>query len=77
MSPKKRERLVALIQNPPQGSKIAAAKEYGVDLTLLVENLCLTPTERMQKHQGARRLFAELRRAGDLKRRQTSKTRKS
>ena len=38
-----------LINNPPAGSKLAEAKEYGIDLTLLVENLKLTPSQRACK----------------------------
>jgi hypothetical protein len=37
------------LRNPRPGSKIAAAKEYGIDLTLLIENLRLTPAERVRK----------------------------
>ena len=37
--------------NPKPGSKIARAKEWGVDLNKLVENLRLTPTQRLQKLQ--------------------------
>jgi hypothetical protein len=37
------------LRNPRPGSKIAAAKEYGIDLTLLIENLRLTPAERALK----------------------------
>jgi hypothetical protein len=37
-----------LITNPPPGSKLAAAKEWGVDLSLLYANLHRTPTERAQ-----------------------------
>jgi hypothetical protein len=48
-----------LINNPPPGSKLAEAKEYGIDLTLLVENLRLTPTERARKaNAGAQSLRA-------------------
>ena len=49
MTPKQRKLAYELITNPPPGSAIAAAKEYGIDLTLLVENLALTPTERALK----------------------------
>lgn len=38
--------------NPRPGSKIAAAKLFGIDLTLLVENLRLTPAERVKKNDG-------------------------
>ncbi len=37
--------------NPPAGSKAAAARDFGIDLTLLVENLRLTPQERIEKLQ--------------------------
>lgn len=36
--------------NPRRGSKIAEASEYGIDLTLLVSNLRLTPEERLRKN---------------------------
>ncbi len=39
------------LRNPPAGSKAAAAKEAGVDLEALIENLKLTPTERALKLQ--------------------------
>jgi hypothetical protein len=35
--------------HPVPGSRIAAAKDYGIDLTLLVEQLRLTPAERATK----------------------------
>ncbi|HKW63962.1 MAG TPA: hypothetical protein VJN89_15530 [Candidatus Acidoferrum sp.] len=49
MTPKQRKLAYELITNPPPGSAIAAAKEYGIDLTLLVENLDLTVAERLRK----------------------------
>lgn len=49
MTSEQRKLAYELITNPPPGSAIAAAKEWGVDLTLLVENLALTPTERALK----------------------------
>lgn len=34
------------LRNPAPGSRIEAAKIYGIDLTLLIEQLRLSPTER-------------------------------
>ncbi|HXH69731.1 MAG TPA: hypothetical protein VNI60_05220 [Pyrinomonadaceae bacterium] len=48
--------------NPPPGSKLAAAKEFGIDLTLLVRKLELTPEQRLEELQQAMRSFDELRR---------------
>jgi len=63
MTKKERDKLIRLISSPPPGSKIAAAKEFGVDLTLLVRMLELTPTERLQKLASAQAFFEELRAA--------------
>ena len=49
MTPEQRKLAYELITNPPPGSNIAAAKEYGIDLTLLVENLDLTVAQRLRK----------------------------
>jgi len=68
MTPDEKNRLLALIANPPAGSKLAAAKEYGVDLTLLVEALEWTPTERLRNAQSAAKFFERLRRAGERSR---------
>lgn len=44
-----------LINNPPPGSELAKAKEFGVDLTLFISTLQRTPTERARAlSQGAR-----------------------
>jgi len=40
-----------LLLNPTPGSKAAAAKEFGIDLTLLVRQLRLTPEERLNELQ--------------------------
>lgn len=37
--------------NPKPGSKVAAAKEFGIDLTLLIGTLRLTPNERVKNMQ--------------------------
>lgn len=39
--------------NPTPGSKAAAAKEFGIDLTLLIGQLRLTPEERLRELQHA------------------------
>ena len=35
--------------NPPPGSAAARAAEFGIDLTLTIENLRLTPEQRIRK----------------------------
>jgi hypothetical protein len=39
--------------NPRPGSTIAEAKDFGIDLTLLLENLRLTPAERLRGNDQA------------------------
>ena len=46
--------------NPKPGSKIAAAKEFGIDLTLLVRQLRLTPEERLKELEQEMVAFEEL-----------------
>jgi hypothetical protein len=36
--------------NPRPGGRIAEAHDYGIDLTQLVQNLRLTPAERIKKN---------------------------
>lgn len=57
--------------NPRPGSKIAAARDFGIDLTLTVGQLRLTPQERIDRLQTAMRGLDELekaRRVGPVKR---------
>ena len=63
MTAEEQRRLFDLVANPPPGSKVEAAKKFGIDLTLNLRNLVLTPTERIQKMEGALRFLEELRRA--------------
>ncbi len=51
-----------LFRNPRPGSKIAAAKEFGIDLTLTFEQLKKTPQERVEYTQQAMRNFEEFKR---------------
>jgi hypothetical protein len=55
--------------NPRPGSKIAAAREFGIDLTLTASQLALTPQQRIDNLQASMRSLAELdkaRRAGPV-----------
>jgi hypothetical protein len=51
--------------NPKPGSRIAAARDYGIDLSLIVENMRLTPEQRLEKLQQAMNGFDELRRSAE------------
>lgn len=46
--------------NPPPGSAGARAVEFGVDLTLTLINMRLTPEERIEQLEGFIRSVAEL-----------------
>lgn len=64
MTHEEHQRLYELIQNPPPGSKIEAAKKFGIDLTLTLRNLTLTPTERIENMEAAARFAETMRQAG-------------
>jgi hypothetical protein len=42
-------RAIARLQNPIPGGKVEAAKQFGVDVTLLIEQLKLSPAERARR----------------------------
>ncbi len=65
MTNEEQNRLWELIQNPPPGSKIEAAKKFGIDLTLNLHLLQLTPTERAERMDSALQFALEMRRAGE------------
>jgi len=48
--------------HPRPGGDIEAARDYGIDLTLLVENMRLTPEQRLEKLQQAMIGIEDLRR---------------
>ena len=66
MTEQEHERLWDLIHNPPPGSKIEAAKKFGIDLTLTLRNLTLTPTERVKEMEAALRFAEQLRHAKQI-----------
>ncbi|HEV8160066.1 MAG TPA: hypothetical protein VGP58_13605 [Pyrinomonadaceae bacterium] len=57
--------------NPKPGSKIAAAQEFGIDLTLLVKNLRLTPDQKVKNLQSAMVGLEELIRASKQSRKKS------
>jgi hypothetical protein len=65
MTSEEHKRLYELVQNPPPGSKMEAAKEYGIDLTLNLRSLTCTPTERVLEMEAAVKFAEALRQAGN------------
>lgn len=63
MTVEEQKRLYDLVMNPPPGGKIEAAKRYGVDLTLNLRRLRLTPTERVQEMERALQFLRKLQQA--------------
>jgi hypothetical protein len=63
MTPEQHKLALELINNPPPGSKLAEAKEYGIDLTLLVSNLNLTVADRLRKLQAVASFMEKVRSA--------------
>jgi hypothetical protein len=57
LSTKAEERLL----NPARGSAIEAARQFGIDLTLIIERLRLTPEERVRELQRAMNSLAQIR----------------
>jgi len=61
LTPQQLARAEELLLNPPPGSRIEAARKYGIDLTLLVEQLRLTPAQRALKLQAATQAVDQIR----------------
>jgi hypothetical protein len=49
LTPEEFARAERRLRHPAPGSRIAAAQEYGIDLTLLIEQLRLSPAERVRR----------------------------
>ena len=65
LSNERLEKIRQLIVNPRPGSKVAAATEFGIDLTLTLGQLRKTPQERIDDLQSAMLGFEEIRKAGE------------
>ncbi|BDC51915.1 hypothetical protein F183_A42300 [Bryobacterales bacterium F-183] len=57
----KLERALERLRNPAPGSKIEAARDFGIDLTLLMENLKLSPAQRAEQMLAACQAADQLR----------------
>jgi len=53
LTPEELVRAEELLRNPPPGSKIEAAKRFGIDLTLILAQLRLSPEERVREMHDA------------------------
>ncbi len=61
LTPEQLARAEERLLHPAAGSRIEAARGYGVDLTLLVEQLRLTPAERARKLEMAAEALGRVR----------------
>ncbi len=68
LTPEEFERAAEKLRNPAPGSRIEAARKYGIDLTLLIEQLRLTPDERVRKMLAASQSAEQVRGAARGKR---------
>jgi len=72
LSEERLKKIGELFANPRPGSKVAAAKEFGIDLTLTFEQLKKTPQQRVEDLQSIMRSFEEIARAGAELRKQNN-----
>jgi hypothetical protein len=56
------------LRHPRPGSRIEAAQKFGIDLTLLIEKLCLSPEERVRRMHDAANAAEQVRGAARPKR---------
>ena len=53
LTPAEFARVSERLRHPRPGSRIEAAQRFGVDLSLLIEQLALTPEERVRRMHAA------------------------
>jgi hypothetical protein len=64
LTPEEFARAEERLRNPAPGSRMEAAKKYGIDLTLLISQLRLTPAERVARMLKASQVASSVRGAG-------------
>jgi hypothetical protein len=67
LNPERLARAEEWLRNPPPGSRAAAAREFGIDLTLLIAQLRRMPEERLRDLENSANSLGPLR--GILRRR--------
>jgi hypothetical protein len=68
LTPEEFARAEARLLNPAPGSRIEAAKKFGIDLTLLISQLRLSPAERVERMLEACRIAESVREANRRRR---------
>ena len=67
LTPEQLARAEERLRHPAPGSRIEAARDYGVDLTLLIEQLRLTPAERVREMHDLAQIAEQVRGARRLR----------
>ena len=68
LTPEQLARAEERLRHPAPGSRIEAAQKFGIDLTLLIRNLRLTPAERVRNMHDATAALESVRGAARLNR---------
>lgn len=66
---KRLKKIEELFRNPPPNSKTAAARDFGIDLSLLFRWLKLSPQERIEEARNRMDFLEEVKRQGEIARR--------
>jgi hypothetical protein len=61
LTPEELTRAEERLRHPAAGSRIEAARDYGIDLTLLISQLRLTPAERARHLEDAATALEQIR----------------
>ena len=70
LSENRLKKIEELFHNPPPNSKTAEAQAFGVDLSLLFRWLKLSPQERIEEARSRMILFEEVKKQGEIARRE-------
>ena len=68
LSDERLKKIGEFFRNPPPNSKTAAARDFGVDLSLLLRWLKLSPQERIEEAQERMIFLEEVKRQGEIAR---------
>jgi hypothetical protein len=68
LSEKRLEKIEEIFRNPPPNSKTSAAREFGVDLFLLMRWLRFSPQQRIEEARNRMIFLEEVKKQGEAKR---------